>query len=131
VDRFAVPAPEATFAPHRAAIDRCFGRESVPAILAALAAEATEWAAAQTAILRRMSPTSLCVSLELIRRGAGSTLDQCLDLELALTRRVIHDHPDFREGVRSVLVDKDGAPRWTPATVEEVDRAAILAMLDA
>src|SRR3712207_7011008 len=56
--------PEASFAPHRAAIDRCFGRDGVPAILAALEAEGTAWAAEQAAIMRRMSPTSLSVSLE-------------------------------------------------------------------
>jgi enoyl-CoA hydratase len=131
VERFAVPLPEAGFAPHRAAIDRCFGIDSVLGILAALAAEGTEWAAGQSAILRRMSPTSLCVSLELLRRGAGATLDECLALELALTRVVVNRHPDFREGVRSVLVDKDAAPRWSPARLEEVDPAAIQAMFEA
>jgi len=130
VARFAAPLPEAGFAPHRAAIDRCFAQDTVLGIIAALEAEGTEWAAAQVKILRRMSPTSLSVSLELLRRGAGMNLRQCLDEELKLTRSVVHDHPDFREGVRSVLVDKDGAPNWTPATLEQVDRAAILALFN-
>jgi enoyl-CoA hydratase/carnithine racemase len=102
----------------------------VAGILAALKAEGTDWATEQAAILRRMSPTSLAVSLELIRRGAGATLDECLEAELALTRVVVHRHPDFREGVRSVLVDKDGSARWSPATVEELDPAAIRAMFE-
>jgi enoyl-CoA hydratase/carnithine racemase len=125
---FAAVPPEASFAAHRPAIDRCFAADSLPAILAALAAEGTAWAAEQAAILRRMSPTSLAVSLDLIRRGAGATLDDCLAMELALTRVVVHRHPDFREGVRSVLVDKDGAPTWSPATIEALDPAAIRAM---
>jgi len=128
VERFAATPPEAGFAAHRAAIDRCFGTDTVLGILAALAAEGTDWATEQTAILRSMSPTSLCVSLELLRRGAGATLDECLEMELALTRVVVNRHPDFREGVRSVLVDKDGAPRWSPARLEDVDPAAIRAM---
>ena len=128
VTRFAETPPEPSFAPHRAAIDRCFGQDSVAGILAALDAEGTEWAAAQAKTLRRMSPTSLCVSLELLRRGAATDLAGCLAMELALTRVVVNDHPDFVEGVRSVLVDKDGAPRWTPARIEDVDPAAIAAM---
>ncbi|SDE21688.1 enoyl-CoA hydratase/isomerase family protein [Belnapia rosea] len=130
VERFAEAPPEASFAPHRGAIDRCFGQSSMPAILAALEAEGTDWAAEQVKILRRMSPTSLCVSLELLRRGAGATLDECLAMELALTRSVVNHHPDFREGVRSVLVDKDGAPRWQPATIEAVDPTAIAALFE-
>jgi enoyl-CoA hydratase/carnithine racemase len=130
VERFAEAPPEAGFAPHHAAIDRCFGRDTMPAILAALEAEGTDWAAEQVKILRRMSPTSLSVSLELLRRGAGATLDECLAMELALTRSVVNRHPDFREGVRSVLVDKDGKPQWQPATIEEVDPSAIAALFE-
>lgn len=128
VSSFSVTPPEASFAPHREAIDRCFGQDSMLGILAALDAEGTEWAAAQAKILRRMSPTSLCVSLELLKRGAAQDLAGCLATELALTRVVVNEHPDFVEGVRSVLVDKDGAPKWQPARIEEVDPAAIARM---
>jgi len=127
VERFAAPLPEPSFAPHRAAIDRCFGMGSIPGILHALEREGTGWARGQAAVLRRASPTSLFVTHELLRRGASLTLEQCLALELALTRTVTR-HPDFAEGVRAVLVDKDNAPRWTPASIEEVDPAAIAAM---
>jgi hypothetical protein len=130
IARFATPLPEASFAAHRALIDHAFAQESVLGIIAALEADGGEWALSQVKILRRMSPTSLSVSLELLKRGAGMNLRQCLDEELKLTRTVVHDHPDFREGVRSVLVDKDGTPNWTPATLEQVDRAAVLALFN-
>lgn len=126
VERFAVQPPEASFAPHLDAINRCFSQDTVLGIVAALEAEGTDWAREQVAILRRMSPTSLCVSLELLQRGARMTLREALDEELHLTSGVILGHPDFREGVRSVLVDKDGSPNWTPKTLEEVDRAGVL-----
>ena len=126
VERFAAPLPEASFAPHRALIDHAFAQDTVLGIIAVLEKAGGEWAEAQVKILRRMSPTSLSVSLELLKRGAGMNLRQCLDEELKLTRTVVHDHPDFREGVRSVLVDKDGKPAWTPATLEAVDPAAVL-----
>lgn len=131
LDAHAEVLPAASFTAHRAAIDRCFSQPSVLGIIGALEREGTDWARAQVATLRRMSPTSLCVSLELLKRGAALDLRGCLDEELRLTRVIVHDHPDFREGVRSVLVDKDGAPNWTPATLEEVDHAAIAAMFRA
>jgi len=130
VRRFAENPPPASFEAHRGAIRRCFAAGTVPEILRALEAEGTDWAAEQAAILRRMSPTSLFVSVELLRRGAGATLDECLEMELALTRAVVSRHPDFREGVRAVLVDKDGAPSWSPPRIEDVDPAAIRAMFD-
>ncbi|MCQ4161463.1 enoyl-CoA hydratase/isomerase family protein [Roseomonas sp. GC11] len=113
VAHYAEPVPEGRIAALRPVLARCFGQESLPAILAALEAEGTEWAAEQLAILRRVSPTSLAVTLELLRRGAALNLTACLEMELALTRRVTQ-HPDFAEGVRAVLVDKDQTPRWSP-----------------
>jgi enoyl-CoA hydratase len=114
VAAFAEPVPAGAIAAQRPAIDRCFGAASLAEIEAALTAEASDWAAEQAAILARMSPTSLGVTLALLRRGASMDLAGCLALELALTRSVTR-HPDFAEGVRAVLVDKDHAPRWAPA----------------
>lgn len=125
---FAEAPPPASFAAHRALIDHAFGQPSVLGMIAALQADGGEWAMQQVATLRKMSPTSLCVSLELLRRGAGMSLRQCLDEELVLTGSVVHEHPDFCEGVRSVLVDKGSVANWQPARLEEIDPAAITAM---
>lgn len=111
----AVTPPPFTLAPHRAAIDRCFGAESVEAILAALEAEGTDWARETIEILGRMSPSSLRWSLEIIHGGAGRELEACLRAELALVQRVTR-HPDFVEGVRAMVVDKDRAPKWVPVS---------------
>jgi enoyl-CoA hydratase len=130
IARFAAPVPPGRIAALRPAIARCFGHATPAAILAALDAEGTEWAQEQAAILRRASPFSVAVSLEAMRRGAALPLAECLAMELRLTAAVCF-HPDFAEGVRAVLVDKDNAPRWTPATLAELDPAAVAAAFGA
>jgi enoyl-CoA hydratase len=55
-------------------------------------------------------------------------LPECQAKELALTRTAMR-HPDFAEGVRAMVVDKDRRPRWHPERIEEVDPASIAAML--
>jgi enoyl-CoA hydratase len=127
VDRFVQAVPPGAVETQRAAIERSFTGGTMSEILAALAAEGSEWADAQLATLRRMSPTSLAVTLELLRRGASLDLAACFAMELALTRTVTR-HPDFAEGVRAVLVDKDNMPRWSPPRIEDVDPARVRAM---
>jgi enoyl-CoA hydratase len=39
--------------------------------------------------------------------------------EYAVAAKVVQ-RPDFNEGVRAVLIDKDNEPRWNPATPEGV-----------
>ncbi|MCA7120135.1 MAG: enoyl-CoA hydratase/isomerase family protein [Acidibrevibacterium sp.] len=124
---FAAPLPPFSLAPHRALIDRCFGEASVPEILAALEAAGTAFAEETLKTLSARSPSALAWSFALLRRGAARTLSACLAQELALTRRITR-HPDFLEGVRAMVVDKDRAPRWQPATLAEVDPAAIAAL---
>jgi len=128
VAAFAAALPPFSLAPHRAAIDRCFAAATVPDILGRLKAEDSDWARATLATLAGHSPTALAVSLAAIRRGAGLDLRAALAAELRLTRTVTQ-HPDFAEGVRAMVVDKDRTPRWTPPRIDQVDPAAIAAML--
>ena len=123
--RFAVdpgPAPLAALQP---AIDRCFARDSVEAILGALAVEAAdggadaEWAAETRAGLMTKSPTSLKITLRQLTIGRDYDLDAALALEYRLTQHIMAGH-DFYEGVRAMLIDRDRNPKWRPATLAEV-----------
>ncbi len=125
----AAPLPLFSLATQRGAIDHCFGADSVPEIVRRLEAIEDSWATKTLATLRTVSPSALCWTLEALRRGANLTLPQCQAAELALTRATMQ-HPDFAEGVRAMVVDKDRKPRWQPSRIEEVDPAVIAAMFD-
>ncbi|HEY8610408.1 MAG TPA: enoyl-CoA hydratase/isomerase family protein [Roseomonas sp.] len=127
VERHAAAVPPGRIEAERVAVERCFAPDDIASIMALLVAEDGDWARAQMEALHRASPTSLAVTLELLRRGATMDLPACLAMELALTRAVTR-HPDFAEGVRAVLVDKDNAPRWQPPAMGAVDPAAVRAM---
>jgi enoyl-CoA hydratase len=123
---FAEPAGDAKLASHRDAIDRLFKGNRVEDILAALdAAEAdAAFAKAAAATIRLRSPTSLKLALAQMRAGAKLSFHACMQTEFRIVSRVINGH-DFYEGVRAVIVDKDNAPRWRPATLAEVSDTEI------
>lgn len=124
----ATPEP-ASLAAQRPAIDRCFAAGSVEAILALLAVEEGDWARQTEAALRHMSPTSLKVTFEQLRRGADLSFEECMRQEFRMTQAVMEGH-DFYEGIRAVLVDKDRNPHWQPARLEDVGPAAVARFFD-
>ncbi|WP_428487652.1 enoyl-CoA hydratase/isomerase family protein [Rhodopila sp.] len=125
---FAEPLPAFSLAPDLAEIDHCFSAETVGDIFARLEAGHGAWAEAALTTLRAMSPSALHWTLLALRRGRDLTLPQALDVEFRMTRTTTA-HPDFAEGVRAMLVDKDRNPAWQPARMENVDPAVIAAIV--
>jgi enoyl-CoA hydratase len=124
---YAAPLPVFSLAGRRAAVDHCFSADTVPEIVQRLEADGSDWATRTLDLLRGVSPSALCWTLKALQHGADLTLPQALDAEFALTHTTMR-HPDFAEGVRAMVVDKDRQPRWQPARIEEVDPAAIAAL---
>jgi enoyl-CoA hydratase len=127
----AVPAPDAPIVAHREAIDRLFAGDTLEVILAALEADGGDWAQAQLATLRTKSPSSMKVSLRLVHEGrTRASFAEEMRAEFAIASRIAQRH-DFIEGVRALIVDKDNAPRWNPATPDEVTDDVIQAIFAA
>jgi enoyl-CoA hydratase len=118
-DRFARDPGDAPLRSLQPAIDRCFSHATIEEILAALQREPGEWAREAVSAMNRASPLSLKLTLEALQRSAGSTLEQALSLEFRVVQHLL-DGPDFYEGVRAVLIDKDHSPRWSFASVADV-----------
>ncbi len=120
----AIPSPHSMLLNITDAIIDCFDVASVDEIMKRLAALDSDWARDALTALRDVSPSSVLWSFELLRRGANQTLEQCLKTELTLACYASR-YPDFQEGVRAMLVDKDRMPHWAPARLEDVDVGAI------
>ncbi|KAF3666149.1 3-hydroxyisobutyryl-CoA hydrolase-like protein 2, mitochondrial [Capsicum annuum] len=107
-------------------IDKCFSQDTVEEIIEALEREAAEshdeWCNTVLNKIKAASPLSLKVALKSIREGRFQPLDQCLVREYRISDNWVSKKvsDDFCEGVRARLVDKDFAPKWGPARLEEV-----------
>jgi enoyl-CoA hydratase/carnithine racemase len=108
-----------TLAAERATIDRHFSAPSVPAIMASLSGDENPFAQKALAAMRERSPLMMCVTRELLQRGAALGVADCLRMERTLVRHNF-EHGEVLEGVRALVIDKDNAPKWNPPTLDEV-----------
>jgi enoyl-CoA hydratase/carnithine racemase len=122
--RHAPVAAAGALAAQRPDIDRFFALPTVAAIVAALEADGSGWAGETAALLRKRSPLMLHVTLEHLRRARHMTLAADLRMERDMVRHCFHLRPgpagETFEGIRALAIDKDHAPRWNPARIEDV-----------
>ena len=110
---------------NRATIDRVFAHDSMEAIVDALATEPDDFCRETRRVIATRSPTSLKLTLRLLRAGARSaSLAECLTREFGVGLQILRN-PDFYEGVRAAVIDKDRNPKWSPASLAEVGEADI------
>lgn len=121
------PGPLETY---RAAIDDCFALPDLLAIREALSAVTQSaqqvWAKEVSLLIDMRSPLAVSVTLELMRRGRGKSLQQCFAMERALGRQWFANG-DIMEGIRALIVDKDNCPKWQSASLEETTAAQVQA----
>lgn len=107
----------------RGQIDHYFSLDTVRAIVTALEAADSDWARTTAATLRKRSPLMLHVVLEQVRRARTLDLADDLRMERDMVRHCFYLRPgqsETLEGIRALAVDKDQAPRWQPARIEDV-----------
>jgi enoyl-CoA hydratase/carnithine racemase len=74
--------------------------------------------------IAQRSPTALVLTLMLLRHNERLPLAEVFNAELKAARFIAR-HPDYTEGVRARLIDKDDAPRWQPDKIEQVSLSGL------
>lgn len=113
--------PVSQLATHAAAIEQLTAGADLASVYAAITAYDGDdaWLQRGARSLAAGSPTTAALIWELRQRAANLTLADVFRLELVVALQCCA-HPDFREGVRALLIDKDNAPRWTPPTLAQL-----------
>jgi enoyl-CoA hydratase/carnithine racemase len=102
------------------------GKVSLREIVDSLSRDREEATLAEETLrrLRQRSPTALAVTLKLLRANEGRPLPEVFHRE-ALAAHFMVQHPDYLEGIRALILDKDDQPRWQPQTIEELAVAGV------
>jgi enoyl-CoA hydratase len=120
LDRFSAPPAAGRLAAARFWIDRCFGADTVEEIFERLAQSDEQEARAALETMRKMSPTSLKITLRNIRSALSfEEVEQSFAQDYRVSLACVAEH-DFIEGIRAAIVDKDRNPLWRPDTLEGV-----------
>jgi enoyl-CoA hydratase len=110
-------------------IDRLFTPDRVEDIFKLLSADPSPWASEQLAEMRKRSPRSCKVALRALTEGRTLTkFSEIMQLEYRVASRLARK-PDFSEGVRAFVIDKDDSPNWLPPRFEEVSDEEIDAIV--
>lgn len=112
-------AGESTLARHLDWITTTFDGDDWSEIQRRVDAAEGDFADEVRAMLAPANPLSLVGATELLNYSAHVSLRRALDAEFALGC-LLRRQPNFPEGVRAVLVDKDRQATFSPATVAEV-----------
>jgi enoyl-CoA hydratase len=122
---YASPKQPGVVEPHKELIDRLFAFDTVEEILSALLNDVSDFALKTRQAMLEKSPTSLKVTLRLLRAArASKSLDECLIREYGAALEVFVSR-DFPEGIRAAVIDKDRQPKWSPPQVAEVTPAIV------
>ena len=70
--------------------------------------------------LSERSPTALLLTLKLLRHNEHLAMEKVFETDFKSVQFLLR-HPDFLEGIRARIIEKDNQPRWKPDSLEKVD----------
>jgi len=87
-----------------------------------------KWLNKGAAALAHGSALSACNIYQALQQAKSMTLAEVFQFELILGTNIVR-HPEFAEGVRALLIDKDQQPRWLFDTVNDVPSSLLEQMI--
>lgn len=130
LDAYAEDTGHPALCDNREAIDQHFKTDgSLDDVIASLRSDDSDFAKNTLATLERMSPTSMRITFEQMKRGGELSFDDVMKMEFRIVRRVMEGH-DFFEGVRAQILDKDRSPQWVPVSLSDVSDTDIAHYFD-
>jgi enoyl-CoA hydratase len=126
--RFANTPGTSDLAARQADLDFVFGAETIQEAVRRLEAKGGSWAEETLRRISAHSPTALAAAHFSVRKARGlRSVEESIDHEYRYAHRAVGLH-DFREGVRALIVDKDGKPQWRPARLDDVRLSDVVAL---
>ncbi|CAM4165608.1 enoyl-CoA hydratase/isomerase family protein [Pseudoalteromonas byunsanensis] len=94
----------------------------------ALASDDNKWLSRAQKSLKHGCALSAVLVSEQLKAGQGKSLKECFMFELGMSVQAGLSG-EFQEGVRALLIDKDGTPKWQFSSVNDVTDEAVAAFL--
>jgi enoyl-CoA hydratase len=113
------PPEENQLHEHQDLVNKCFRHNTIEDILESLLKDHSPFAMKTYNELMQRSPTSLKLTLHILRQAKNSDFDTCMKREYKLALFFL-TQPDFFEGIRAAVIDKDKNPKWFPAKLSDV-----------
>lgn len=119
--RFHHEPPQFALIQHQELIDQAFANVDVSQVIEHLErAPKDSFVGHALQILKSRSPTSLVATRHYFEASKEIAFEAVMERDFRLSRFFI-EHPDFYEGVRTVLVDRGDQPLWNPGSLDHMD----------
>lgn len=130
LDEIQGAVPDGKLATARSWIDECYVGDDILQIVQRLERHQNPEAQMAASEINARSPLSVAVTLRAIRQAQQASIAEVLATDFILAKNLLR-HPNFAEGVRAQLVDKDRCPKWQPASLAELDSQLVAQMFQA
>lgn len=109
---------------HEDEINAIFQDDSIINILDRLDKSHTDFATKVKKQIASLSPLSMAIVFEQIKRGKDMGLKEVFEMEYKISQGFVN-HTEFFEGVRALLIDKDKKPIWKYQRVQDIPKSEI------